>query len=162
MPPIWGNNGTPGGFQLDAVLKSLVVPTQVEVGNWAATPAGDRQMTASKAAPQRLLGTGWIGRIVARASRLERWSPDFMPASSPASFQELGRLLITPKFMVSAWPMFSASSKTSHQVKPRNSILQHVDAARNAPHAYLNVGNPIVHDFCQTFASGYPEFFAQS
>ena len=64
-------SGTPGGFQLDAVLKSLVVPIQVEVGIWAATPAGDRQMAASKAAPQRFVGTGRVGRIVARASRLE-------------------------------------------------------------------------------------------
>ena len=53
-------SGTPGGFQFDAVLKSLVVPIQVEVGIWAATPAGDRQMTASKAAPRRFMGTvGW-------------------------------------------------------------------------------------------------------
>ena len=75
-------DGTEFGNQLDGVVQSEVVPTQVS----AATPAGDRQMTASKAAPRRFVGTGRLGRIVARASRLERWSPDFMPAFSPAGF----------------------------------------------------------------------------
>ena len=60
--------GTVAGLQLDDVRKEPVVPTQV----WAATPAGDRQMTGSKAALQRLLDTGRTGRIVARASCLER------------------------------------------------------------------------------------------
>ena len=67
-------DGTVAGFQLDDVTKEPVVPTQV----WAATPVGDRQVAASKAAPWRLMDAGRIGRIVARASRLERWPPDFM------------------------------------------------------------------------------------
>ena len=83
-------DGTVLGAQLDAVVQSEVVPLQVS----AATPAGDRQMKASKAAPQRFMGTGWMGRIVARANRLKRWSPDVMPAFSPAGAQELGRVRI--------------------------------------------------------------------
>ncbi len=51
-------DGTVGRSQLDAVLQSEVVPTQKAL--WAATPAGDRQVAASKAAPQRFMGAGRI------------------------------------------------------------------------------------------------------
>ena len=72
-------DGTVLGAQLDGVVQSEVVPLQVS----AATPAGDRQMPASKAAHQCFVSIGQAGRIVACASRLELPSPDFMAAFSP-------------------------------------------------------------------------------
>src|SRR5580704_17539728 len=85
-------DGTVAGLQLDDMVKELVAPTQV----WAATPAGDGQVAASKAAPQCSMDTARIGGPLWPAAARNDGLLISWRCSPPHALQELGRVLITP------------------------------------------------------------------
>ena len=83
----WWISGAPSGFQFGRGLNPLVEGTYGGGPDVDSDATGRWAVVADKAAPPRLLATGWIERIMAGASRLEQSCLGVMAASPPLAFK---------------------------------------------------------------------------